>query len=111
MRRALVFCWWCVRWWVQLAEVEIDTSSYITEGRCAYAIENSAAEQQRAISWATKWAAIRARAHIVLSTQLSTVDVSEALPELVIELNDEDEGDLEQGADDAADDDDEADHI
>jgi hypothetical protein len=63
--------------------------------QAAYAMEQSKAEEQRAIQWAAKWAPIWERVATVLKLQLSGPDKSdmivlETLPELVVEIEGED---------------------
>jgi hypothetical protein len=99
MHRALEFCWWRAQWWVKRADTAVDTPPHIAEGQCAYALEQSLAKQQRAVRWATRWTAIRERAQTVLRTQLLNVEASEAsesLPELLIEIDDEEDRDVEE---------------
>jgi hypothetical protein len=71
-------------------ESQTDTPSYIAEGKRAYAIEQSAAEEQWAVCWATRWTAIWERAQVVLRSQLSNIDTCESLPELLIEIDNKD---------------------
>lgn len=90
MRRALQFCWWRVQWWTQRGDEAAQQSGHLSEGVRAYAIEQSNTERRRAIHWASKWSAVRERAREVL-TQPSNVDVTDQLPQLVIEISNEDE--------------------
>src|SRR5262245_44300346 len=98
MRRSLEYCWWRSRWWLQRAKRQEEVASHVAEGLHAFAVEQSNAEQDRAIRWTTQWAAIRKRAKVVLETQLSNVELQVPLPVLVVELEDDgddDDDDLE----------------
>jgi len=75
------------------ASQRADVANHVAEGLYAYAVEQSNMEQQRAIRWTTQWATVRERARSVLESQLSNVELQVPLPELVVELNDEDDAD------------------
>ena len=62
MRRTLEFGWWRARWWKQHADSHAGMPGHVGEGLRAYAIEQSNAERQRSVQWATKWSAVRGRA-------------------------------------------------
>src|SRR5262245_60042391 len=100
MRRSLEYCWWRSRWWMEQATRRTDAVCHVVEGVYAYAVEQSNAEQKRAICWAAQWAAMRERAKFVLNNQLSNVETQVPLPELVVELQDEDERDDDSFSDD-----------
>jgi hypothetical protein len=93
MRRSLEYTWWRSNWWMLRASQRADAENHVAEGLYAYAVEQSNVEQQRAIRWTTQWAAVRERARSVLESQLSNVELQVPLPELVVELNDEDDAD------------------
>ena len=59
------------------------------EGAAAYTWEQSLAEQDRALRWATQWSTVRERAALVLKGLLTSVETP--LPELVMDLEDEEE--------------------
>jgi hypothetical protein len=88
------------------ANKRTDVPSHVIEGLVAYAVEQSSAEQQRAIRWTTQWSAVRERAQTVLKMQLSNVEAQVPLPELVVVLDDDDDDDDERDDDDDEDDDD-----
>jgi len=96
MRRSLVFCWWRSQWWKLRMGEQSDKTGHVAEGLSAYALEQSAAEQQRAIKWTTQWSAVRERAQAVLTTQLSNVETQEPLPELAVEIEDEEREEEEE---------------
>ena len=107
MRRALGWCYWRAQWWLQQVNKRSDVAAHIAEGIQAYAEEQSDAERQRSIRWATQWGDIRDRARAVVANMQSVSDGVESLPELVVELDDEDDLDHEGAEDDQDDDDDE----
>jgi hypothetical protein len=96
MRRSLDFCWWRSQWWRLRVGDQSDTAGHIAEGLSAYALEQSAAEQQRAIQWSTQWSAVRERAQTILTTQLSNVETQEPLAELAVEIEDEEREEEEE---------------
>src|SRR5277367_6836379 len=100
MRRSLEFTWWLSNWWLSQASRRTDIAPHVAEGLRAYAVEQSNVEQRRAIRWTTQWAAVRERASAVLESQLSNVEMQVPLPELVVELNNEDEMDNEDDLND-----------
>lgn len=99
MRRSLAYCLWRSSWWKLLANRRIDVSPNVAEGLTAYAVEQSRAEQERALRWTSQWSQIRERAQVILNTQLSGVETQVPIPQLVIELEDEDERDDEDELD------------
>jgi hypothetical protein len=98
MRRALQYCWWKAQWWKQRADTATAQLEYITEGIRAYALEQGNAEQRRAIRWSSRWSAVRERARDVLAVQSSNVDATDRLPQLIVELAEEEdrEGQLDE---------------
>lgn len=90
----LDFCGWKARWWKErLAPVRPASrgtiSPQLAEGLRAYALEQVDREERWAKMWEVKWAAVRARAALVVRDHL--VDVTEDLMEpLEVELEDED---------------------
>lgn len=92
MRRAIVYCRWKASFW---DNAETPRESFTTqeefvlhEGVQAYARRQAEYECRRALQWEDKWRAIRERAALVLTSQLSQTgsDVL-AVPALVVELD------------------------
>jgi hypothetical protein len=102
MRRTLEFGWSRGKWWMQHAVSHAGTPGHVGEGLRAYAIEQSNAERQRSIQWATKWSAVRGRARAVMNALMSPSGelLMETLPNLVIEIRGDDKSDLEGDIDD-----------
>ena len=67
------------------------------QGLSAFALEQSDAEQQRTIRWAAQWSTVRARAKAIVTSQTSNAE-KESLPELEVEIldDDDDEGEIEE---------------
>jgi hypothetical protein len=61
----------------------------VAEGLAVYAWEQSLAEKERTMRWSSQWSAVRERARSVLAAHLSGADTYDMLPELVVELDDE----------------------
>ncbi|KDQ23965.1 hypothetical protein PLEOSDRAFT_1023882, partial [Pleurotus ostreatus PC15] len=92
MRRAIAYCQWKANYW---ANAETPRESLTTQedfvlhkGVRAYAPCQAEYERRRALQWEDKWCAIRERATLVLTSQLSQTgpDVL-AAPALVVELD------------------------
>jgi hypothetical protein len=97
MRRCSESTSWKAAWWLKQADVRRAaglSDPFLLEGLRAYAAEQSATEQLRVIRYGQTWGAIRARAALVRESFLGKAEESPiALPELEIELeDDEDEG-------------------
>jgi hypothetical protein len=90
MRRALDFCWRRSQWWKLRMQGRTGVSVHVAEGMSAYALEQSEAEERRAMRWATQWSAIRGRAQSILKTQASNNDEDD-WPDLVVEIPDDSE--------------------
>ena len=58
MRRSLEYCWRRSHWWMIQAIRRTDAVSHLAEGLYAYAVEQSYAEEQRAIHWTMQWAVV-----------------------------------------------------
>jgi hypothetical protein len=92
MRRSLAFCLWRAQQWRAYADHQLNKAVHVREGLLAYAMEQKDTEEQRMVSWAIKWSAVRERAKTVLRSDLSTnTNTITSLPELVVELEGEDE--------------------
>jgi hypothetical protein len=76
---------------MQRSEEATSELEYITEGMRAYAVEQSHAEQRRAIRWTSRWSAVRERARDVVAVQSSNVDTMDRLPQLLVELGEEED--------------------
>ncbi|KAF4568041.1 hypothetical protein EYR36_010049 [Pleurotus pulmonarius] len=92
MRRAIAYCRWKANYWAN-AETPRETLTtqedfVLREGVRAYARRQAEYERRRALQWEDKWRAIRERAALVLTSQLSQTgpDVL-AAPALVVELD------------------------
>jgi hypothetical protein len=68
-----------------------EVAGHVAEGMSAYALEQSEAEERRALRWATQWSAIRGRAQSILKTQASDSDDDDSWPDLVVDLPDEED--------------------
>jgi hypothetical protein len=101
MRRSLSFCLWRSKWWFCRASGHTDKPAHVVEGLVAYSTEQKDAEEQRAMLWAAKWAAIRERAKAVLRGHLANDNNTDFLPELLVVLNDEDDRVVEEEVEDA----------
>ncbi|KAJ7892452.1 hypothetical protein B0H13DRAFT_1573647, partial [Mycena leptocephala] len=71
MRRVLAFCAWKANWWeARLVPVRDggrgEISPALAEGLRAYALAQVARERKWESAWRRKWAAVRARAGLVL---------------------------------------------
>jgi hypothetical protein len=73
---------------------------FLAEGLAAHAAEQADIEQRRSLRWLHRWAAIRERAVLVQSTRLGEQDVPISLPEIIVELNEEEPDALEDNDDD-----------
>ena len=93
MRRTLDFCWWQAQWWKSRAVIADETSSNIADGVRAYALEQSEAEQERAIRWASHWSPVRNRARAALDIMLSNVNEVASMPRLEVEITNGDDCD------------------
>jgi len=78
------------------AKEYVEPASHLDEGAAAYAWEQSLAEQDRALRWATQWSTIRERAASVVKGLVTGVETHTALPELVMEIEDEEEEEEEE---------------
>jgi hypothetical protein len=102
MCRSIAFSLWHAQWWRNRASGLDGVPGHVAEGLCAYAVEQSDAEERRVMNWTAKWTAVRQRAKTIVSTNLSNFE-SLRLPNLEVELEDEDEdreGDSAEGDDD-----------
>ncbi|KAF4586545.1 hypothetical protein EYR38_010824 [Pleurotus pulmonarius] len=92
MRRAIAYCQWKASYWANAEtsreNVTTQEDFVLREGVRAYARRQAEYERRRALQWEDKWRAIRERAALVLTSQLSQTgpDVV-AAPALVVELD------------------------
>jgi hypothetical protein len=100
MHQSLAFCLWRAKWWTGRISNHTGKPAHVIEGLVAYAMEQRNTEEQWAIVWAVKWAAIRERATVVLQGHLSNT-ITGSLPDLLVELKDEDEREDEGDGEDA----------
>jgi hypothetical protein len=100
MRRSIEFCWWSTERWRERAKAKSTPCQFLAEGLQAYAFEQVAAEDKRGMQWTILWAEVRRRAREVLKTKLGQVEDAVPLPELVIELDSDEEDPADTGADD-----------
>ncbi|KAJ7494558.1 hypothetical protein B0H11DRAFT_1716969 [Mycena galericulata] len=94
MRRVLEFCAWKARWWDQRVapargEGRAPITPELAEGLRAYALAQAARERAWGQVWTAKWAAVRARATLVMRDQVQDVTEGVLVP-LEVELDEED---------------------
>ncbi|KAJ7815837.1 hypothetical protein B0H13DRAFT_2242544 [Mycena leptocephala] len=95
MRRVLAYCVWKANWWGDRAEPtrapgRQPLTAELAEGLRAYSLEQRHRETQWTVQWGAKWAAVRARAAMVLRDDI--IDVTEGvLVPIEVELDDDNE--------------------
>lgn len=103
MRRVLQFCAWKARWWQDQITERSTNDPLLTAGLSAYANQQAAMEEEIALTWKSKWAAVRTKAapiiELVLGDKNEVIDDSMASPSSVeIEIEDEN-NDADGGSD------------
>lgn len=103
MRRSIAYCRYHALWWSQQTQRLSTVNSHLAEGLVAYAAEQMSFENRRAELWQTRWLGIRERALLVRQTQLGEEENSPLMPEMEVELEEEEVNDWDADDDDGED--------
>lgn len=93
MRRCLEYCRWKASWWSRQGERLSNVVPSLAEGLVAYARQQMGFELLRLKQWEEKWFSIRARAQLIKLTQLGEEETAMTLPEMEVELEEEEYND------------------